>query len=94
MTQPVPFPPIYELAPEASQLMDVLVDVGHLDERLLNRVNQALSQLSKPLDQDGVGILGLADVRRIAATAIFEGLGDLEGEARRTIEREWGVLFY
>ena len=34
------------------------------------------------------------DVRRVAAMALFERVSELDGEARRMIEREWGLLFY
>jgi hypothetical protein len=92
--QPVPFPPIYELEPKASQLMDVLVELGHLDEKLLNQINHSLAQLAPPLNADGIGTIRLSDVRRITAEAIFDGMSDLEGEALRTMKREWGFLFY
>lgn len=94
MTNPSPFPPIYELDTRASALLDVLVDLGHLDEASLDRVNQVLSGLEKPLNDQGMATISVDDVRRVAAIAMFERLPALDGEARRMIEREWGLLFF
>ena len=94
MTNPTPFPPIYELDTRASALLDVLVDLGHLDEASLDRVNQVLSGMEKPLNEQGMAIISMDDVRRVAAMAMFERLPALDGEARRMIEREWGLLFF
>ena len=94
MTNPIPFPPIYELDSRASALLDVLVDLGHLDEASLDRVNQVLSGMDKPLNEQGMAIISMDDVRRVAAMAMFERLPALDGEARRMVEREWGLLFF
>ena len=94
MTQPVPFPPILELDPAASTMLDLLVELGHLDEKMLTQVNRVLGSLDKPLDADGVGTIDVRDVRRVAALALFERLPDLDGETRRMIQREWRLLFY
>ena len=94
VTQPTPFPPIFELDSRASTLLDVLVDLGHLDETSLDQVNQVLASIDKPLNEHGMATITLNDVRRVASMALFERLPKLDGEARRMIEREWGLLFY
>ncbi|MEC8191432.1 MAG: hypothetical protein VX944_00740 [Myxococcota bacterium] len=94
MSQPTPFPPILELDSRASALLDALVDLGHLDEASLERVNQVLSSIEKPLDQHGMAAISFEDVRRVASMALFERLPHLDGDARRMVEREWGFLFY
>jgi len=94
MSTPTPFPPIIELDSPASTLLDALVDLGHLDETTLEQVNQALSTIEKPLNEHGMATIDLVDMRRIAALALFDRLPQLDGEARRMIEREWGLLFY
>ena len=94
MTAPTPFPPIFELDSRASALLDVLVDLGHLDEASLDRVNQVLASMDKPLNEHGMALITFEDVRRVAAMAMFERLPHLDGEARRMVEREWGLLFY
>ena len=94
MTAPTPFPPIFELDSRASALLDVLVDLGHLDEASLDRVNQVLASIDKPLNENGMALITFEDVRRVASMALFERLPHLDGEARRMVEREWGLLFY
>lgn len=94
MTTPIPFPPIIELDSRASTLLDVLVDVGHLDETSLEQVNHVLSAIEKPLNQHGMAAISATDVRRVAAMALFDRAPNMDGEARRMIEREWGLLFY
>ena len=94
MSQPTPFPPILELDSRASALLDALVDLGHLDEASLERVNRALSSIDKPLNEHGMAAISFEDVRRVASMALFERLPQLDGEARRMVEREWGFLFY
>ena len=94
MTQPTPFPPILELDAAASTMLDLLVELGHLDEKMLTQVNRVLGALDKPLDANGVGIIDVRDVKRVAALALFERLPELDGETRRMIEREWQLLFY
>ena len=94
MNTPIPFPPIIELESRASVLLDALVDLGHLDESMLEQVNQALAAIDKPLNEHGMASISLQDMRRVAAMALFERLPELDGEARRMIEREWGILFY
>jgi len=94
MTTPIPFPPIIELDSKASALLDSLVELGHLDESTLEKVNQVLSTIDKPLNEHGMATISLQDMRRVAAMALFDRLPQLDGEARRMIEREWGLLFY
>ena len=94
MSTPIPFPPIIELDTRASTLLDVLVDLGHLDETSLEQVNHVLSAIDKPLNQHGMAAIDANDVRRVAAMALFDRAANMDGEARRMIEREWGLLFY
>jgi hypothetical protein len=50
--------------------------------------------MDKPLNEHGMALITFEDVRRVAAMAMFERLPHLDGEARRMVEREWGLLFY
>jgi hypothetical protein len=87
--RPSPAHIVLEVAPAASALLDVLVDLGHLDERLLETVNDRL------LDEDPEdGVLGLSVVRRVAAQVIWEQMDSTDSDQRRVIEQEWGFLFY
>ena len=80
---------ILEVEPAASTLLDVLVDLGHLDEKLLNEVNDRLLD-AQPED----GIVTLDAVRRVAAQVIFDRAGEADPEQQRVLEQEWGLLFY
>ena len=80
---------VLEVEPAASTLLDVLVDLGHLDEALLARVNDQLLD-----EQPEDGIVTLDAVRRVAAAVIFEQSGDREPEQQRVLDQEWGLLFY
>lgn len=80
---------VLEVEPAASTLLDLLVDLGHLDERLLEQVNDRL------LDEEPEnGRLDLPAVRRVAAQVLFEHLDTADPEQRRVMEQEWGLLFY
>ncbi len=94
MSTPIPFPPIIELESRASVLLDALVELGHLDESTLEKVNQALSAIEKPLNEHGMASISAQDMRRVAAMALFDRIPEIDGEAKRMIEREWGLLFY
>lgn len=86
---PVPALPVLEVEPAASALLDLLVDLGHLDEQLLETVNDRL------LDEaPSSGVLDLPAVRRVAAEVLFDHLDDTDPEQRRVIDQEWGLLFY
>ncbi len=80
---------VMEVEPAASQLLDVLVELGHLDDHMLNLVNDRLLDLS-PLG----GIITLQDVRRVVAEVLFEQEGTFDPEFMRLINQEWGLLFF
>jgi hypothetical protein len=80
---------IVDLSPEASSLLDVLVEAGHLDEETLSMVNDQL------LDQAAEGgQISLQSLRRVVALSLFDRESALDPEMRRTIELEWGLLLY
>ncbi|MEL6349313.1 MAG: hypothetical protein AAFV53_39795 [Myxococcota bacterium] len=80
---------ILQLDPEASMMLDLLVELGHLDEKLLNTVNDQLLDLKIP-----GGRVTVDDVRRVVAEAVFENFDEMDPEYRRMLENEWGMLFY
>ena len=88
MTRPNP-PQILALDPGATRLLDLMVDLGHLDDRLLALVNDRLLDLEAP-----DGMAHFADVKRVVASVIFEHIGDVDPEYARTLDQEWGLLFY
>lgn len=81
--------PILQLDPDASAMLDLLVELGHLDEKLLALVNDRLLDLRIPSGQ-----VTSDDVRRVVAEAVFEQLDEMDPEFRQMLEAEWGMLFY
>ena len=82
-------PAIVELDREASALLDVLVELGHLDVRLLDRISDRLLDIDPP-----GGIIGAIDLRRVVSEELFDALEGLDEEQRRVIEDEWGFIFH
>ena len=80
---------VLELSEEAGALLDLLVELGHLDDAMLTELNDRLLDLDAP-----TGLVSLQDVRRMAATLIFEQMESLDGEQRRVLKQEWRLLFW
>ena len=80
---------IMELDANASALLDLLVEMGHLDEKMLATVNDRFLDL--PIVG---GAITIDDVRRVVAEVVFENLDTLDDEFRRMLESEWGLLMY
>jgi hypothetical protein len=80
---------VFELDHAASSFLDVLVEAGYLDEKLLERVSDCLLDL-EPED----GIVDGQTLRRVAAEVLFDAMDTLPEEARRVLETEWPVLFH
>lgn len=88
MRSPKPDPRLLDLDVQASTLLDVLVEAGHLDDALLDEVNDRL------LDQQSqTGLIDLAAMRRVVATVLFEREDKLDAELKRIVDQEWGLLF-
>ena len=79
MTTPIPFPPIIELDSSASTLLDALVDLGHLDEPTLEKVNHVLSTIDKPLNEHGMATISLDDIDH-AADLLAAFASSLDGQ--------------
>ena len=80
---------VLELDQNASALLDLLVELGHLDETMLAAVNDRFLDL--PM---AGGTVTVDDVRRIVAAVVFENLDRLDAEFQRMIETEWGLLLH
>lgn len=86
---PIPEAHVLNLDAKASALLDLLVDLGHLDEAMLSQVNDQL------LDLDGLGgDIPYDQVRRVVAQIIFEHVGEMDPEYQRMVDQEWGLLFH
>ena len=80
--------PVLDLTPSASRVLDIVVELAHLDEPALAEVNDRL------LDAQGVdGAIGLDELRRIVAVVIDARMDSLEPGQRVLMEKEWPVLF-
>ena len=88
---PVPYlqPLILQLDENASAMLDLLVELGHLDEKLLADVNDRLLDLKIP-----DGKVSADDVRRVVAELVFDQMDTMEPEFRLMLESEWGMLFH
>ncbi len=88
MTRHPPSSRVLSLDQEAGAFLDLLVDLGHLDEKLLALMNDHLLDLESP-----DGLVHASDVRRVAAALIDEHRGDADPEYQRTLDLEWSLLF-
>jgi len=86
---PLSTPTVLQLDADASAMLDLLVELGHLDEKLLALVNDRLLDLRIPN-----GHVTADDVRRVVAQAAFEQLDEMEPDFRQMLEAEWGLLFH
>ncbi|RME27408.1 MAG: hypothetical protein D6798_04620 [Deltaproteobacteria bacterium] len=78
-------------------MLDLLVELGHLDDRLLQIVNDRLLDLTPAPGPEGTGPvhpIDLATLKRVAAQVIQENIDDADPEYRRALEREWPLLFH
>ena len=87
-------PEILDLEPPAAAMLDLLVELGHLDDRMLQLVNDRLLDLDLAGPPDQVRPIGLAEVKRVAAAVIEDNLAETDPEYQRAVEREWPLLFY
>ena len=80
---------VLSLDPSAGTLLDLLVDLGHLDDQLLELVNDRLLDLDA-----GGGVVSYDDARRVVAEVIFENAEGMDTDYQRMIESEWSFLFH
>jgi len=79
---------VLSLDDEAAAFLDLLVDLGHLDDRLLSLMNDRLLDLDSADD-----VIHAADLRRVAAALIDEHREDADPEYQRNLDLEWSYLF-
>ena len=77
-----------QVLPKANQFLDMLYDLGHLDDKLLSRINQRLMAENPEDDQLTVEI-----VRRVAAEVIFDNLDKISPQMKKNILNEWDLIF-
>lgn len=78
-----------DLEPRASDLLELLRDLGHLDDAAIDAITGAL--VSRPRESQ---VVTFDEVRRAAALHLFEHEASLRPEARELLGTEWPRLFF
>ncbi len=79
---------VLDVLPKGSTFLDFMVELGHLNENLVQKINQKLLRI-RTID----GQISLDDVRRIVAEVLFENMDELEPGARKLLKKEWPLFF-
>ena len=84
-----PLPQHLELEPRASDFLNLLRDLGHLDEPALEALTGRLVATAHPGK-----VISFAEVRQLTATLLFEKESVLRPDARDLLNAEWSRIFY
>lgn len=76
-----------DITPEASDFLELLRELGHLDDTAIESLTTGLMQKA------GAGGVGLQDARRAAAAWFADNEAHLRPEARELLNAEWGRIF-
>lgn len=77
-----------DITPEASDFIELLRELGHLDDTAIEALTTGLMQ-----NASAGGGIGLQDARRAAATWFADNEAQLRPEARELLNAEWGRIF-
>lgn len=77
-----------EIEPAASDFLELLRELGHVDDVVIDQMTSELLQGS-----DGKTAVSLADARRVAAVHLFNAQAAMRPEARELLTSEWPRLF-
>ncbi len=78
-----------DLQPEAADFLELLRELGHLDDTAIEALTAELMQSARP----GVA-LTLDDARRAAAVWLTDHETSLRPDAREVLKTEWARLFW
>ncbi len=78
-----------DIAPEASDFLELLRELGHIDDAAVDSVTSALMADAAP----GARV-GIAEVRRACAIWLTERAETMRPEARELLQLEWPRLFF
>ena len=81
--------PVLNLSEDASSFLVGLRDLGYLTADMEDQVLDLL--LDEAPDSDAVG---LADLRRVVASVLFERQGELDRETLKFLDEEWRIAFH
>lgn len=76
-----------ELEPLAADFLELLRELGHLDDAAIDRITGEL------VLRGGSRVVTLQDVRRAAAISLFSRESELRPEQREVLLAEWSRLF-
>lgn len=86
-------PRLLELDASASAFLDLILELGHIDDAMLQVINDRLLDLDDDQAPPGLRRVTLDDVRRIATGIILDRLPETDLEYQRALDREWPLLF-
>lgn len=78
-----------DFEPRAADLLELLQDLGHLDESGAERLTGELVANAREDRR-----ITYEEVRRAAAVLLFDAEPAMRPEARELLEAEWGRIFY
>lgn len=77
------------MEPRASDFLELLRDLGHLDDGAMERLSDELLRSRPP----GAAPVSYEEVRRSVAILLFDGETGMRPEARDLLGAEWARLF-
>ena len=79
---------VLDLSPDASRFLDIVVELAHLDDKMLQEVNDRM------LDAQGEdGRVGLDELRRVVAVVLDGRMDALLPDQQALMRKEWPILF-
>jgi len=81
------------LTPEAGALLELLQELGHLDDVSVGVITAALTGEGPEATHDPDGLVDVADLRRAVAAILFDRESGMDPEQVRLLTREWHLLF-
>jgi len=87
-----PLGPHLILTPDAGSLLDLMRDLGHVDEVSMRPIVEALAE-GPTAARDPDGLVDLPTLRRAIAATLFEAAEGMNSEQTTLLEREWRLLF-
>jgi len=79
---------VLDLSPDASRFLDIVVELAHLDDKMLQEVNDRM------LDAQGEdGRVGLDELRRVVAVVLDARMDALLPDQQQLMRKEWPILF-
>lgn len=78
-----------EMEPRAADFLELLRDLGHLDDAAVERITGELVARGR----EG-GVVTLAEIRRVVAVHLFEKESAVRPEVRELLVQEWPRLLH